>query len=118
MKYQYYVIGKQGGDPPAYAAVRAFYVPIEVTDGKRVPCGPPIELTSRTSTFDLMLDAEEFEVWDACPTELADITPPEGWELVAQFPLPDDYVPESTEVQEEAERRSRQFFKDMGLFND
>lgn len=111
MKYQQYIIGKCITEEPPNWDLRVFYVQVEERDGKRVVCGKPIEqpyYADDAGTFII-----ELEGCDQCPTTLADIVPPDGWQLMAQCPLEDNYVPESEEVREEQRKQARAFLKRM-----
>lgn len=115
-KYQEYIIGKCiTQDPPSWD-FRVFYVQVEERDGRRVVCGEPIELTGRCEEPGLTVD--EYEEWEQPAELLADIIPPEGWQLMAQFPLPDNYVPESMEVRGESRQRAIEHLRKLGVWRD
>jgi hypothetical protein len=107
-KYQEYIIGRCITEQPPEWEFKVFYVQVEERDGKRVVCGTPIDITALSD--DAAVSVIEHEGCDTDPSTLADITPPEGWQLMAQHPLPDGYVPESAEVREEHQRRSIEEF--------
>lgn len=119
VKYQYYVLVKPATAAEPAPTFRIYYVPVEDRDGKRVQCGTPVCLSDRYDFVDAMLDIGEFDGWDADESDLADIAVPDGWELAAQFPLPDDYVPESKEVIDEGLHRAREYLRQIwGRNND
>lgn len=116
MKYQQYIIGKCITEEPPNWDLRVFYVQVAERDGKRVVCGKPIEQPYHEADAGTWII--EYEGSDICPTQLANITPPATWQLLAQFPLPDNYVPESQEVRDEHKRRAIEHLKKMGVWRD
>lgn len=116
MKYQQYIIGKCITEEPPNWDLRVFYVQVEERDGKRVVCGEPIEIKDRYD--DPGVEVIEYEGWDKPAEWLAYIVPPSGWQLLAQFPLPDNYVPESNEVREESRRRAVEHLRKLGVWRD
>jgi hypothetical protein len=115
-KYQEYIVGRCITEKPPEWEFKVFYVQVEERDGKRVVCGKPIDITHLDAEPLLGIAAEE-----AAPTSpemLADITPPDGWQVMAQYPLPDNYVPESQEVFDEHGRRAIEKLRSMGLWRD
>ena len=115
MKYQEVVVARpnssQGMD------LRQFYFPVELRDGKWVPCGPLIEETERVGHMSMVLslgDYIEGEGDDCGP--LTEITPPEGWTVQSRLWKRDDYVPESIEVREESELRIIEHMKKIGVW--
>lgn len=115
-KYQEYIIGRCITEQPPEWEFKVFYVQVEERDGKRVVCGTPIDITHLDADPLLGMAAEE-----ECPTApelMADITAPDGWQVMSQYPLPDNYVPESKEVFEEHGRRAVEHLKAMGLWRD
>ena len=111
MKYQQYIIGKCITEEPPNWDLRVFYVQVEERDGKRVVCGTPIEQPYHAPDAGVFIYAIEGS--DQCPTTLADIVPPEGWQLMAQCPLEDNYVPASEEVREAERKEAREFLRRM-----
>lgn len=125
VKYQYIIMGQQSDD--GSTSFRAGYVPVEERDGKRVACGQLIDITHIADEGQLMSYAGEFLDNDdpGCSLSLeraVGIEVPPGWTLMGDFPLPDDYVPESAEVFEEGERRDfeemREFLRQKGVWRD
>lgn len=120
-KYQGYILGKQLTADPVQYTFRAYYVPVEIRDGVRVVSGEAIDITDRTNYDFCAVHAmlfEEAKGDDRCFQDLATgIQVPDGWELLAEYPLPDDYVPESLEVIQEGEERARQHLRERGIID-
>ena len=108
MKYQCIIMG--GNTPETKDTLRQFYVPVEDRDGRWLPCGVMVE--EKIPQMDIFVTATEY--LDADESEcgpLSDITPPPGYEVQARLWLPDNYVPESSEVREEGLKRAREHMR-------
>jgi hypothetical protein len=115
-KYQEYIVGRCITEQPPEWEFKVFYVQVEERDGKRVVCGTPIDITHLDADPLLGIVAEELGT--TSPDKLANVSPPEGWQVMSQYPLPDNYVPPSVEVFEEHGRRAMEHLKAMGLWRD
>jgi len=114
VKYQQYVVAKRR--PDGSHNFRRFRTRVVQHGDSWLPDGDPIEETAPPA--DMMLDVGEYEesVDDVGP--LTEITPPDGWTVVARLWLPDDYVPESQEVRDEHRNRAIARLRSMGLWRD
>jgi len=115
MKYQQVVCARK--IPPNRVALRQFYVPVHLQDGKWLPCGPMREeFVPPATMFGNLSDYEHMDDGSCGP--LSDITPPDGWVVAARTWLHDDYVPESQEVLEEKHRRAMTYLRSLGVYED
>jgi len=123
MKYQYYVLGRCISKQPIEWEWRARYVPVEERDGKRVVCGQHIDISHLEGADQCMSYAYEFDENDDAECSLSleravGIEVPDGWQLMADFPLPDNYVPESMEVRGESRQRAIEHLRKLGVWRD
>lgn len=119
MKYQQeYIIGRKTSDRPLRQELRVLRVPITEKDGRWVPAGEPIEDTWRRTQESLFVSISEYDACGSTCPEAVPFTPPEGWSVLAEFRLPPDYVPPSSEVTEEEQRRAVEYLRKMGVWRD
>lgn len=116
-KYQHCVFSKRISDDPPNTAFIACYYPVEIRDGKRVVCGEGIGLPYEDESQSMSY-ADEFRIHGPTEEMAEGIVPPDGWEIAAQFPLPDGFVPESQEVAEELQKRARDYLRSRGIGRD
>lgn len=104
MKYQLAIFAKRVS--PDHTEFRQVYFPVEMREGKWMPCGPMIP-DPVDSPWDFLASTWEYDegAGDDCGP-LEDITPPEGWRVEARLWHVDDYVPPSKEVRDEDRNRA------------
>lgn len=115
-KYQRYIVQEIQANEDGERALRSFYFRVEKRDGKWVAASKPVEIRDGHSDLfhETGLLADSVMIQDAPRQEgLAPIELPDGYRLLAQHWLPDNYVPESDEVMEERERRASEDMKDV-----
>lgn len=99
-----------GATPETKGKLRQFYVPVEDRDGRWLSCGEMTE--EHVPQMDIFVTATEY--LDADESEcgpLSDIPAAVGYAVEARLWLPDNYVPESQEVREEALRRAADHYR-------
>ncbi len=111
MKYQLAVFGKRVS--PDLTRFQQVYFPVDQRDGAWVPCGPLRPDPGVLDERDMFMNVAEYlDGFGRDCGPLEDITPPEGWTVEARLWHPDDYVPPSREVLEEAYNRARKMVQD------
>lgn len=110
MKYQQIIMAKRVS--PDLTELRQFYAPVDDASGRWRPRGDLREQQVPQAAMFGSLDEYEHGSGRDCGP-LGDITPPDGWSVVARLWLPDNYVPESAEVREEGEKRAKDYLRRM-----
>lgn len=114
MKYQQYVVARRCQD--GSHDLRRFRTKVIQSGEAWLPDGAPIE--EHPTPADMLLDIGEYEDSAGDFGPLTEITPPDGWTVVARLWLPDNYVPESQEVADEHRKRAIAKLRSMGLWRD
>lgn len=112
-KYQRYIVCKKMSDHPHTSDLREFYVRVEQRDGEWVAASDAMEIpTDGDPVQHFVLLTDIGQIGEA-PREdgLVPVTPPDGYTVLAQHWLPDNFVPPSFEVREEERRRGAEAMK-------